>query len=201
MHLAMQLYSLSLWQTLTSDLDKERERRWKAEQAAERLVNHVRALQTKLTDMQAKHELCVVRNSHTDQELKEKNKTVNTLQSQLDQLGNELEASKDDIKKMRTREEEQMTVLRTLEENCRRFETEKIQERSEFMTSLGDAKAKAIGHQKEVELLSKSVRHLKVQLQQTNELLANREREHQREMDRCKPVESKQVYCTIDLGP
>ena len=171
----------------------------KAEQAAEHLVNHVRTLQTKLTDVQTKHELCVVRNSHLDQELKRDKETVNTLQSQLEQLGNKLEASSDDMKKMKTSEEEQMIVLRTLEENCRKFETEKIQERSEFMARVGDAEAKAIGHQKEVELLSKTVRHLKVQLQQMNELLANREREHQRAMEICKPMESKEVCVAIVL--
>lgn len=178
-------------------MELEKERCWKAEQAAECLVGHVRTLQSKLTDMQAKHELCVVSNTHLHNKLKQEEETVSTLQIQLKQVMDELEAYKEEIKKGKTREDEQMNILRTLEENCRQFETEKLQERSEFMTRVGEAEAKASGYQKEAELVSKGVRHLKVQLQQSHELLASREKEHHEQLASCKPLDNKKVSTSI----
>ncbi len=180
--------------THTQDLDKERERRWKAEQAAERLVEHVRTLQTKLADVQAKHELCVVQNSRLNSKVTGANQNKETLKSQLDELRGQLEDSNTELDKMHTRDAEQMDLLRRLEENCRSLETEKIKDLTELSSRTKEAERIAAGCAREVELLTKSVRHLKAQLHQTQELLANREREHQKQMENCKPLESKEVY-------
>ncbi len=179
--------------TRTQDLDKERERRWKAEQAAERLVEHVRTLQTKLADVQAKHELCVVQNSRLNSKVTGVNQNKETLKCQLDELRGQLEDSSTELDKMHTRDAEQMDLLRRLEENCRSLETEKIKDLTELSSRTKEAERRAAGCAREVELLTKSVRHLKAQLHQTQEMLANREREHQKQMENCKPLESKEV--------
>ena len=70
-------------QVLTDELDGERERRWKAEQAAGRLVEHMRKLQSQLSECQRQRELRVVREAKLDQELTEKVEALGTLQRQV----------------------------------------------------------------------------------------------------------------------
>lgn len=179
--------------THTQDLDQERERRWKAEQAAERLVEHVRTLQTKTTNIQAKHELCVVQNSQLKTKLSDSDKNIESLKSQLEDMLTQLETSNSELEKLYSRDAEQMDLLRRLEKNYRSLETEKMKEGADMRARVEEAERRAAGSQRETELLTKSVRHLKAQLQQTQELLANREREHQKQIENCKPLESKEV--------
>ena len=73
-------------QVLSDELDGERERRWKAEQAAGRLVEHVRKLQLQLSDAQRQSEQCVVREAKMEQELREKMERLGLLQKQVKYL-------------------------------------------------------------------------------------------------------------------
>ena len=74
---------LMKFQVLNNELDLERERRWKAEQAAARLVEHVRNLQNQLSENQRQYEQCVVREARLEQELREKGKRLETMQGQV----------------------------------------------------------------------------------------------------------------------
>ena len=73
-------------QVLTQELDVEREQRWKAEQAAGRLVEHVRTLQSQLTEAQRRHELAVVRAAQLEREVGEERGGVQGLQGQVQEL-------------------------------------------------------------------------------------------------------------------
>ena len=178
---------------MTKDLDLERERRWKAEQAAGRLVEHVRALQSQLNEAQKKHELTVVKNAQLEKDVTQEGETVTTLQHQIEQLQNDIDKRQEEVDKLKNCESDQMNALRSLEAGYRQLETERIQERSELTSRLRESEATASGHQREIEMLKKSARQLKTQLQQIQELLASREREHQKELEKCKPLDSKEV--------
>lgn len=182
-----------LMQALTKDLDLERERRWKAEQAAGRLVEHVRVLQSELNEAQKKHELTVVKNAQLEGDINQERDTVTTLQHQIEELQNTIDKRQEEIDGLKKCESNQMNVLRSLEVNYRQLETERIQERSELTSRLRESEAIASGHQREIEMLKKSARQLKAQLQQTQELLASRERDHQKELEKCKPLDSREV--------
>ena len=71
---------------LTQELDTERERRWKAEQAAGKLVEHVRTLQSQRTDAQRQHELAVVRVAQLEREVEGEREESQTLQAQVQEL-------------------------------------------------------------------------------------------------------------------
>ena len=71
---------------LTQELDTERERRWKAEQAAGKLVEHVRTLQSQRTDAQRQHELAVVRVAQLEREVEGEREGSQTLQAQVQEL-------------------------------------------------------------------------------------------------------------------
>ena len=89
--------------------------------------------------------------------------------------------------------EEQQKALRALEESYRRLEAESIQERAKASAQLRDSEMASSGHQRESELLRKTARQLKQQLQHMQELLATREREHLREREKCKPLDGREV--------
>ena len=73
-------------QVLTQELDTERERRWKAEQAAGKLVEHVRTLQSQRTEAKRRHELAVVRVAQLEREVEGEREGAQTLQSQVQEL-------------------------------------------------------------------------------------------------------------------
>ena len=59
----------------------------------------------------------------------------------------------------------------------------------------------AAGHQREIETLRRSAKELKRQVHDLQELLANREREHIKEMERSKPLTDQQVNPIIPPPP
>ena len=69
-----------------AELEGERERRWKAEQAAGRLVEHVQSLQSQLGEAKRKHELVVARAAHLEGELEGEREKGQRLQTQIQQL-------------------------------------------------------------------------------------------------------------------
>ena len=71
---------------LTQELDTERERRWKAEQAAGKLVEHVRTLQSQRTEAERRHELAVVRVAQLEREVEGEREGAQTLQAQVQEL-------------------------------------------------------------------------------------------------------------------
>lgn len=94
---------------------------------------------------------------------------------------------------LRQRGEEQQKALRALEESYRRLEAESIQERAKACAQLRDSEMASSGHQRESELLRKTARQLKQQVQHMQELLATREREHLREREKRKPLDGMEV--------
>ncbi len=143
--------------------------------------------------MQAQHELYVVKDSNLSSRLEQANGNTERLESQLKKSRDRLKASMTELDKFRERDVEQINLLRKLEENCRCLEMERISERTEWRTRVEEAERKAAGCGREVELLTKSVRLLKTQLHQTQELLTDKVREHHKQMEDCKPLNPKEV--------
>ncbi len=80
-------FSHSLFlQVLISQVEGERERRLKAEMAAERLVEHVRSLQSQVAEGQRRHELAVVRVAEVENQLKGEREDRKAQQTQAQQL-------------------------------------------------------------------------------------------------------------------
>ena len=201
---------------LTQELDTERERRWKAEQAAGKLVEHVRTLQSQRTDAQRQHELAVVRVAQLEREVEGEREGAQTLQAQVQELQvcvcrergegmrgvnntsdffskDALSSSQAEVKQLRQCGEEQQKALRTLEEGQRQLESEHIQERAGMSAHLRKSEMASAGHQREAELLRRTVRQLKQEVQHLQELLVTREREHLKDQEKCKPLDGREV--------
>jgi hypothetical protein len=59
----------------------------------------------------------------------------------------------------------------------------------------------AAGHEREIETLRRSAKELKRQIHDLQELLANRERDHIKEIERSKPLTDQQVSRPHDPLP
>ena len=94
---------------------------------------------------------------------------------------------------LRKREDEQLKTLRSLEEGQRKMETLRLREQTEMESRSRESERLAADRLRELELLRRSGRQLKLQLQQMQELLAVREREHLTAMEGRKPLDSKEV--------
>lgn len=179
------------------ELDSERERRWKAEQAASRLVEHVRKLQSRVTEQETKHELAVVRVAQLERDLEGERGTNQTLQNQVQQLQEEAGNAQQERAESRQREEKQGELLQELERNYRHLESEKVKECALLQSRVRDAEARAAGHERELEVLRRSLQHGNDQVRQLQELLAKREQEHQLDKERCQPLDGKKVQDLI----
>ena len=175
------------------ELDGERERRWKAEQAAARLVEHVRTLQSRTEEEGRRRELGVVKTTQIEQELAGEKTTNQSLQKQILQLQ---DAASDDQRvkeELISRDKEQIKLLRQLEENYRQLETENLKERTLLQSHAKESESRVAGHEREIQMLKKNLRQSKGQIQQLQELLAKREEDHQKDMERCRPLDSREV--------
>ena len=180
-------------QVLSEDLDRERERRWKAEQAAGRLVEHVRKLQSRLSESQCQHEQCVVREAQLQKEVREKTENLGTLQKQLEDVQTTAKSRQTEIQDLKTIESKHLEMLHKLEETCRVLESEQLRERVELCARLHESERSSAGHEREVETMKKSMKELKRQIHDLQELLANREKEHMRELEKYRPLPGHEV--------
>ena len=185
-------------QALGDDLDREKERRWKAEQAAGRLVEHVRKLQTQLSECECHREQCVVREARLDQELREKAENLTTVLKEVEELQTTNRDKETEIQEMKIIESKHLEMLQKLEESCRAIESESLREKMELRSQLHKSERNTAAHQREVETVRRNVKELKGHVQQLQELLANREREHMREIEKCRPPAGHEVSnCTL----
>lgn len=180
-------------QVLSEDLDRERERRWKAEQAAGRLVEHVRKLQSRLSESQCQREQCVVREAQLQKEVREKTENLGTLQKQLEDVQTTAKSRQTEIQDLKTIESKHLEMLHKLEETCRVLESEQLRERVELCARLHESERSSAGHEREVETMKKSMKELKRQIHDLQELLANREKEHMRELEKYRPLPGNEV--------
>lgn len=180
-------------QVLTLELDAERERRWKAEQAASRLVEHVQKLQSRVTEQETRQELTVVRGAKLERELEGERDTSKTLQTQVQQLQEEVGTAQREKVQSLQREEKQVKLLRELEQNYQRLESEKIKERALLQSRVRDTEAQVAGHERELEVLRRSLQHGNNQVRQLQELLAKREQEHLADKERHEPLDGRKV--------
>lgn len=179
-------------------MDRERERRWKAEQAADRLVEHVRKLQLQLRESQCQQEQCVVREAQLQQKLREITENVETLKKDLGDVAAAATQKDSELQDLKTIESKHLEMLQKLEESCRILESEWQREKTELCSKLRESEVKAAACQREAESMRRSIRELKGQVHQLQELLASREGQHLKDMEKHKPLDGVEVssHCT-----
>ena len=157
---------------MSEDLDRERERRWKAEEAAGRLVEHVRNLQSQLSESQHQN---------------------NTIEKHAENLEREVKERQAEVEGLKSTEAKHLEMLRRLEESGRLLECERELERSELYSRLQESEKRVAVHEREVETVRKEMKEFKRQVHQLQELLAKREKDHIKEVERLRPLPDQKV--------
>ncbi|NWR48962.1 LRCC1 protein, partial [Regulus satrapa] len=172
----------STYRVLIQELDQEKERRWKAEQAEKKLLEHVSELQKHAKE--EKHiEIMAAYNTDRLKELilKERDAKAN-LQADVQQLKGETERLTNELNQARNKEAEYQKAMRALEETLSKMETQRLQQRAVEMKQVQEAELKASANEREVQLLRISVRQQKEKVKQLHELLVLREQEQRKEL-------------------
>ncbi|POI28401.1 hypothetical protein CIB84_007849, partial [Bambusicola thoracicus] len=120
----------STYRVLIQELDQEKERRWKAEQAEKKLVEHVKELQKHAKEEKNIQSMAV----YTTERLKEmilKERDVKTrLQADVQQLKDETERLTNELNQAKNKEAEHQKAMQALEEALSKMETQRLQQRA-----------------------------------------------------------------------
>ncbi|NXL95373.1 LRCC1 protein, partial [Alectura lathami] len=173
----------STYQVLIQELDQEKERRWRAEQAEKKLTEHVKELQKHAEEEKNIQSMAV----YTTERLKElilKERDVKTkLQADVQKLKDETERLTHELNQARSKEAEHRRAAQALEEALSKMETQRLQQRAAEMKQVQEAERKASASEREVQLLRVSLRQQREKVKQLHELLILREQEQRKELE------------------
>ncbi|CAN8183871.1 unnamed protein product [Coccothraustes coccothraustes] len=172
----------STYRALIQELDQEKERRWKAEQAEKKLLEHVSELQKHAKEEKSIQSMALfTRDRLKELVLKERDAKAR-LQADVQQLKGETERLTNELNQARNKEAEYQKAMRDLEETLSKMETQRLQQRAAEMKQVQEAELKASANEREVQLLRISVRQQKEKVKQLHELLVLREQEQRKEL-------------------
>ncbi|XP_065524590.1 leucine-rich repeat and coiled-coil domain-containing protein 1 isoform X2 [Lathamus discolor] len=173
----------STYRVLIQELDQEKERRWKAEQAEKKLIEHVRELQKHAKEEKSIQSMAVYTTDRLKELILKERNTKARLQADVQQLKGETERLTDELNKARNKEAEYQMAIQALEETLSKKETQQLQQRTTEMKQVQEAELKASANEREVQLLRISLRQQKEKVKQLHELLILREQEQRKELE------------------
>uniref|UniRef100_A0A672N3B8 Leucine-rich repeat and coiled-coil domain-containing protein 1 n=1 Tax=Sinocyclocheilus grahami TaxID=75366 RepID=A0A672N3B8_SINGR len=168
-------------QAIVEERDQERERRWKAEQAAKRLSEQVKNLQTRASEEKDFSSDRSYSFRLKELLLKERSDRA-ALQTRLQELEERYRSTLEQLEQEHNREHQHKRAQRSLEDSMTKAEALRVQQRAEEMKRTQELENKASALKREVEILRASARQHKEKLQQLHELLASREEMHRKEL-------------------
>ncbi|XP_072267083.1 leucine-rich repeat and coiled-coil domain-containing protein 1 isoform X3 [Pyxicephalus adspersus] len=184
----------STYRALVQELDQERERRWKAEQLVVKLTENIKELQSQAKEEKDINSMAVYATDRIKELLlKEKNAKC-TLQALVHQLKEDNERLTDQIKQFSSKEEEYQKIIKRMEDEASKLETQRIQHEALEMKHIQEADRKVTASQREIELLRGSMRQHKDKVQQLHELLTSREQAHRKELETRVPLNGPEFH-------
>ncbi|XP_062986964.1 leucine-rich repeat and coiled-coil domain-containing protein 1 isoform X1 [Elgaria multicarinata webbii] len=173
----------STYRALIQELDQEREKRWKAEQAEKKLSENIKDLQNQAKEEKNIQTMAVYTTDRLrDLVLRERNAKTK-LQIDIQQLKEEAERLGKELEQSKQKEEDQQKALQTLEEALSKMETRRVQQQASETKRIQAAELKATAAEREVQLLRISLQQQKEKMEQVHELLMLREQEHRKELE------------------
>ncbi|NXX50425.1 LRCC1 protein, partial [Tricholaema leucomelas] len=173
----------STYRALVQKLDQEKERRWKAEQAEKKLIEHVRELQKHAKEEKNIQSMAV----YTTDRLKElilKERDIKAgLQGDVKKLKGEMERLTNELNEARNKEATHKKAIQALEEALSKAETQRLHQRTIEIKQVQEAELKASANEREVQLLRISLRQQREKVKQLHELLILREQEQRKELE------------------
>ncbi|XP_012427387.4 leucine-rich repeat and coiled-coil domain-containing protein 1 isoform X1 [Taeniopygia guttata] len=172
----------STYRALIQELDQEKERRWKAEQAEKKLLAHISELQEHAKEEKNIQSMAVFTRDRLKELILEERDAKARLQADVQQLKGETERLTNELNQAKNKEAEYQRAMHALEETLSKMETQRLQQRAAEMKQVQEAELKASANEREVQLLRISVRQQKEKVKQLHELLVLREQEQRKEL-------------------
>ncbi|XP_045705431.1 leucine-rich repeat and coiled-coil domain-containing protein 1 isoform X2 [Phyllostomus hastatus] len=171
------------YRILVEQLDQEREKRWKAEQAEKKLMDYIDELHKHANEKKDIHSLALLTTNRLKEIIfKERNSKVQ-LEIMVHRLQNEIKKLTIELIKARDQQENYIRHLRALERALEKMERQKGQQQAAQMRLVEEVELKAAAADQEISLLRTSLHQEKEQVQQLHELLALKEQEHRKELE------------------
>ncbi|NXH53156.1 LRCC1 protein, partial [Rhabdornis inornatus] len=170
------------YRALIQELDQEKERRWKAEQAEKKLLEHVSELQKHAKEEKNIQSMAIYNTDRLKELILEERAAKARLQAYVQQLKGETERLTNELNQAKNKEAEYQKTMQALEETLSKMETQRLQQRAAEMKQVQEAELKASANEREVQLLRISVRQQKEKVKHLHELLVLREQEQRKEL-------------------
>ncbi|NXG22077.1 LRCC1 protein, partial [Grallaria varia] len=173
----------STYRALIQELDQEKEKRWKAEQAEKKLLEHVKELQKHAKEEKNIQSMAAYTTGRLKELILKERDDKARLQADVQQLKGETERLTNELNQARNKEAEHQKAMQALEETLSQMETQRLQQRAIEMKQVQEAELKASANEREVQLLRISFRQQKEKVKQLHELLILREQEQRKELE------------------
>ncbi|XP_072461089.1 leucine-rich repeat and coiled-coil domain-containing protein 1 isoform X2 [Notamacropus eugenii] len=173
----------STYRTLVQELDEEREKRWKVEQAEKKLADHIKELQKQVKEEKDIHSMALFTTDRLKELILKERNAKAELQTIVQKFKSETEKLNNELSKSRNKEDEQNRVIRTLEQTLSKMEKQKAQQQVAEMKRVQEVELKASAAEREIQLLRASLHQQKEKVQQLHELLTMKEQEHRKELE------------------
>ncbi|XP_006924118.1 leucine-rich repeat and coiled-coil domain-containing protein 1 [Pteropus alecto] len=171
------------YRVLVEQLDQEREKRWKAEQAEKKLMDYVDELHKQANEKNDIQCLALLTTDRLkDIIFKERSSKVQ-LEVMVHKLQSEIKKLTIELIKARDQQEDHIRHLRTLEKALEKVERQKGQQQAAQMRLIQEVELKAAAADREISLLRTSLHQEKEQVQQLHDLLSLKEEEHRKELE------------------
>ncbi|XP_023373821.1 leucine-rich repeat and coiled-coil domain-containing protein 1 isoform X2 [Otolemur garnettii] len=171
------------YRCLVEQLDQEREKRWKAEQAEKKLIDYIDELHKQANEKQDVHSLTLLTTDRLKEIICKERNSKAQLEVMVHRLQNEIKKLTIELMKARDQQEDHLKHLRTLEKALEKMEKQRGQQQAAQIRLIQEVELKASAADREINLLRTSLHQEKDQVQQLHELIAVKEQEHRKELE------------------
>uniref|UniRef100_A0A2K6LJ39 Leucine-rich repeat and coiled-coil domain-containing protein 1 n=1 Tax=Rhinopithecus bieti TaxID=61621 RepID=A0A2K6LJ39_RHIBE len=171
------------YQSLVEQLDQEREKRWRAEQAENKLMDYIDELHKHANEKDDIHSLALLTTDRLKEIIFRERNSKGQLEVMVHKLQNEIKKLTVELMKAKDQQEDHLKHLRTLEKSLEKMERQKRQQQAAQIRLIQEVELKASAADREIYLLRTSLHREKEQVQQLHELLALKEQEHRKELE------------------
>ncbi|XP_033058337.1 leucine-rich repeat and coiled-coil domain-containing protein 1 isoform X3 [Trachypithecus francoisi] len=171
------------YQSLVEQLDQEREKRWRAEQAENKLMDYIDELHKHANEKDDIHSLALLTTDRLKEIIFRERNSKGQLEVMVHKLQNEIKKLTVELMKAKDQQEDHLKHLRTLEKSLEKMERQKRQQQAAQIRLIQEVELKASAADREIYLLRTSLHREREQVQQLHELLALKEQEHRKELE------------------
>ncbi|XP_057292274.1 leucine-rich repeat and coiled-coil domain-containing protein 1-like isoform X2 [Hydractinia symbiolongicarpus] len=184
--------------SLMHEVDSERERRWKAEQASRKLLDNIKILQERLVEERKIQEAAITTSTKLKQTLDTEKTDRKKYEQEATQLKTENCTLKNELDETLQSNKALEKDLKELQLLSMKLEKEKGEDEIHHKKRYKELQMDSGASKRELELLRNTVDKQKGQLQQLQELLVGREQEHKEKQEGMVKIESKEVKDIIE---